>query len=377
MSIVWFLLIVGALVLIQMEFFHIVGLRKVEYRRFWQKNEVYEGDKNEMVEVLENRKSIPIPWLRVESQISPHIRFKKEANYDVLHEQFHRSAFFMRGYKRIRRRHEVVCAHRGWYVLRQASLTGGDLFGLMRRSKDVAGTSELYVYPAPIDPGESLESLKFQGDIAMRRWILPDPILVSGIRDYLPGDPLKDIHWRATARAGKLQVKVRDFTVTPKILILLNVQYSEILWGAMEPDQQEFIEQGVRIAAHLTSWAVESGMECGLWCNGQLCDDPDHRTIEIEPAGSRAQLDDIMRALAKLEIVCAATITTYLDKLIASGATGLDIALISAFDSEGLQSRAEQLRELGNSVQLIPIVSEGKEASGDESTVDEVEAAVS
>lgn len=365
MGIVWFIIIVGALVLIQMEFFHIVGLRKVEYRRFWQKNEVYEGDKNEMVEVLENRKTIPIPWLRVESRISPHIRFKKEQNYDVLHEQFHRSAFFLRGFKRIRRRHEVVCAHRGWYVLRQASLTGGDLFGLMRRSKDVEGDSELFVYPAPIDPSDSIESLKFQGDIAMRRWILPDPILVSGIRDYLPGDPQKDIHWRATARSGKLQVKVRDFTVTPKVLVLLNVQFSEVLWGAMEPDQQEFIEKGVRIAAYLATWAIESGMECGFWCNGQLADDPEHNSIELEPAGSQAQLDEIMRSLAKLEIVCSSTITTYLDKLIDSGAEGLDIAVVTAFEAPALEERAEILREHGNSVQFIPIVADGKEAESD------------
>ena len=355
MGIVWFIIIVGALVLIQMEFFHIVGLRKVEYRRYWQKNEVYEGDKNEMVEVLENRKSIPIPWLRVESRISPHIRFKQEQNYDVLHEQFHRSAFFLRGFKRIRRRHEVTCAHRGWYVLRQASLTGGDLFGLMRRSKEIMGESELFVYPAPISPEESIESLKFQGEIAMKRWILPDPILVSGIRDYLPGDPQKDIHWRATARSGKLQVKVRDFTVTPKILVMLNVQPTEVLWGAMEPEQQEFIEKGVRIAAYLATWAIESGMECGFRCNGQWIDDRE-RSIEIEPGGSQAQLYEMLHAFAKLEIVCHTTFSTYMDQLIASGAEGLDIAIITAYTSEALEERAETLRNLGNSVQFIPIV---------------------
>ncbi len=366
MGIVWFILIVGALVLIQMEFFHLFVLRKVEYRRYWQKSEVYEGDKNEMVEVLENRKSIPIPWLRVESRISPYIRFGKEVNYDVLHDQFHRSSFFLRGYKRIRRRHEVTCVHRGWYVLRQASLTGGDLFGLMRRSREIEGDSELYVYPAPISPGESIESLKFQGDITMRRWILPDPILVSGIRDYLPGDPQKDIHWRATARAGKLQVKVRDYTVSPKVLIILNVQFSEILWGAMEPEQQEFIERGVRIASYLATWAVESGMECGLLCNGQRADDREH-TIDIPIAGSRAQLDEIMHALAKLEIVCHTTFTTYLDSLIESAESGLDIAIITAYESDALRERAEALRLLGNSVQFIPIVSEAseeKEAEG-------------
>lgn len=375
MGIVWFIIIVGALVVIQMEFFHIVGLRKVEYRRFWAKNIVYEGDKNEMVEVLENRKSLPIPWLRVESRISPYIRFGNEADYDVLHEQFHRSAFFLRGFKRIRRRHDVTCLHRGYYVLDRAALTSGDLFGLLSRSKEVEGTSELFVYPRPIDPQSSPESLKWQGDIAMRRWIMPDPILISGIRDYLPGDAQKDIHWPATARTGKLQVKVRDFTVTPKVLVLLNIQIAEILWGAMEPDQQEFIEKGVRIAAHLATWALESGMECGLWCNGRRSTEERESTIEIEPAGSRAQLDNIMQALCKMQIVCAANFTTYLDKLVASDVEGLDIVLISAYDSEAIRSRTEELKNHGCSVTFVPIVGDAepeKEVAGD--AVEEAEA---
>ena len=361
MGIVWFIIIVGALVVIQMEFFHIVGLRKVEYRRFWAKNIVYEGDKNEMVEVLENRKSLPIPWLRVESRISPHIRFGSETDYDVLHEQFHRSAFFLRGFKRIRRRHDVTCLHRGYYVLDRASLTSGDLFGLLSRSKEVEGDSELFVYPRPIDPQESPESLKWQGDIAMRRWIMPDPILISGIRDYLPGDAQKDIHWPATARTGKLQVKVRDFTVTPKVLVLLNIQIAEVLWGAMEPEQQEFIEKGVRIAAHLATWALESGMECGLWCNGRRSTEERESTIEIAPAGSRAQLDTIMQALCKMQIVCAANFTTYLDKLVASDVEGLDIVLISAYDSEAIRSRSEELRNHGCSVTFVPIVGDAEQ----------------
>lgn len=375
MGIVWFIIIVGALVVIQMEFFHIVGLRKVEYRRFWAKNIVYEGDKNEMVEVLENRKSLPIPWLRVESRISPYIRFGRETDYDVLHEQFHRSAFFLRGFKRIRRHHDVTCLHRGYYVLDRAALTSGDLFGLLSRSKEVEGTSELFVYPRPIDPQESPESLKWQGDIAMRRWIMPDPILISGIRDYLPGDAQKDIHWPATARTGKLQVKVRDFTVTPKVLVLLNIQIAEVLWGAMEPDQQEFIEKGVRIAAHLATWALESGMECGFWCNGRRSAEERESTIEIEPAGSRAQLDTIMQALCKMQIVCAANFTTYLDKLVASDVEGLDIVLISAYNSEAIEHRSEELREHGCSVTFVPIVGDAepeKEVARD--AVEEAEA---
>ncbi len=355
MSIFWFFLFVGILVLIQMEFFHIVGLRKVDYERFFSQGEAYEGEKVEMVEVISNRKPVPLPWVRVESRISPWLRFKMTSEFDVNYDQFHRSSFYLRGYKKVTRRHEITCAHRGWYVLGSTALSTGDLFGALRRSRDIPGGAELYVYPRPFGVGEeSLSSLKWQGDVVMRRWIMPDPILVNGIREYRPGDQQKDIHWAATARTGSLQVKVRDYTVSPRLLVLLNVQIREDLWGAMEQEERERIEDGVRIAAHLCTWAVTSGLEAGFACNGQLVGIPEE-SVYIQPACSQTQLDMIMQALAKLEIVRAQNITTMIDRLCEDGMTGMDVAIITAYRSDLLEERAAKLRALGNAVSYIDI----------------------
>ena len=294
MNIFWFFIFVGVLVLVQMEFFYLVGLRRVDYRRFFSQHEAYEGDKVEMVEIITNRKPVPLPWVRVESRISPWLRFKMTKEFDVNYDQFHRSSFFLRGYKKVTRRHEITCVHRGWYVLGDAALSTGDLFGVLRRTRDVKGGVELYVYPKPLGVGEeNLSSLKWQGEVVMRRWIMPDPILVNGIREYRAGDQQKDIHWGATARTGTLQVKVRDYTVAPRVLVLLNVQIREDLWGSMDMEQREEIEQGVRIAAHLCSWAVTNGLEAGFASNGQLVDAPDE-TVYIEPACSQTQLEMIL-----------------------------------------------------------------------------------
>ncbi len=355
MNIFWFVLFVGILILVQMEFFYLVGLRKVDYRRFFSKKAVYEGDKVEMVEVLANRKAIPIPWLRVESRISPWLRFKVTGDFDVNYDQFHRSSFFLRGFKRVTRRHEITCVHRGWYVLRTASLTTGDLFGMLRRSKEITSDEELFVYPRPLGVGEeNMSSLKYQGDVTMRRWIQPDPILVNGIREYQPGDPQKDIHWGATARTGTLQVKVRDYTVSPRVMVLLNTQIREDLWGSMDPEQQEIIEYGVRLTSHLCTWAISNGLDAGFASNGQLQDRRDE-TVYVEPACSQTQLETILRNLAKLDIVRVLNFYTLIDRLIAEGITGLDIAIISAYRSPTLEDRADRLRMLGNDVTFLDI----------------------
>ena len=52
---------------------------------------MFEGDSAEIVEILENRKLAPVPWLRVESSISPYLCFKKSDDVDIRHDQFHKA----------------------------------------------------------------------------------------------------------------------------------------------------------------------------------------------------------------------------------------------------------------------------------------------
>lgn len=355
MSVIWFALVIGALALFQMQFFYFTGLRKIHYRRFFDRPAAFEGDKAEMIEILENRKIFPVPWLRVESSISPYLRFKKQEDVDILYDQFHKSLFYLRGYKRIRRRHEFTCTHRGYYTLKTASLTTGDLFGLFNRFKMVTGDAHLFVYPKPLALDDiTPASLKWQGDVMMRRWIMPDPILVNGIRDYRPGDAQKDIHWGATARTGKLQVKVRDFTVSPRILILVNTQISETLWGQMELPDKEVIELGIRYAAHLATWAISNGLEAGFGSNGKLVDEDG--VVRVPPSCSQAHLEMMLQAMAKLEIVRERNFHTMLDYLYDEATTGMDIAIISPYWSDTLEKRSNKLRSLGNTITYIPVI---------------------
>lgn len=355
MSFFWFALVIGFLALVQMQFFFFTGLKKIYYRRYFNKTAVFEGETAEMVEILENRKFTPVPWLRVESRISPYLRFAKQEDVDIRHEQFHKSVFFLRGFKRIRRRHSFLCSHRGFYTLKSASLTTGDLLGLFNKFIRVPSDAYLYVYPRPLGIDETSPAcLKWQGDVMMKRWILPDPILVNGIREYRPGDSQKDIHWGATARTGRLQVKVRDYTVSPRLYLLLNTQISEEQWGSiLEHDDMEVIETGIRYAAHLASWAVSNGLEVGFACNGRLVDE--EGVVRLPAACSQAHLEMILQAMAKLEIVRERNFHTLMDYLYEDAVTGMDFAVISPYWSDTLEKRANKLRSLGNSVTYIPI----------------------
>ena len=354
MTPIWIMVIVAILAVLQTVYYNRFGLRKVSYSRRFSRERVFEGEQVELVEVLSNDKPVPVPWVRVESRISGDLRFRRQENMGLSMDRFHKSLFFLGAFSRITRRHEITCLRRGWYDCSLVSVVAGDLFGIAHDRADVQGDAKLFVYPAVLKPEELPETaLKWQGDVTVKRWILPDPLLVTGIRDYRSGDPLKDVHWGATARTGSLQVKQRDYTVSPRALLVLNCQISERLMGAMEPADVDYLEGGVRICATLAAWCVRSGVEVGFLTNGESR--LESVDLRIPPRCSEAQLDRILEALAVLKIRMTLDLHVLLDRELEAGISGLDILIVSAYWSAVLEERARKLRQMGNSVTWLKI----------------------
>lgn len=359
MKIVWTIVVVALVAVIEIAYYHKRGLRNVTYTRSFSRQRAVEGDKLEFIEQLTNDKLIPVPWVRVESRISSKLRFARQKDHEIDMDRFHRSVFFLGSYSRITRRHEIECLRRGWYDCSKVNLVSGDLLGLASCRRDAETGCSLYVYPRVTDASEMPESaLKWQGDVVVRRWILPDPLLVNGIREYRPGDPLKDVHWGATARTGTVQVKTRDYTVSPRVLLIFNTQISDGLMGGMQPEEIEFLERGISVCAALASFCTANGIEVGFASNGDDARESG-KEIYIPARAGDAQREVVLEQLATLVIKMKCGIHTVLDRRIADGTTGMDILLVSAYWSETIEKRAAQLRAAGNSVTHIALTKGG------------------
>jgi len=83
-------------------------------------------------------------------------------------------------------------------------------FALFEKSADIAGDVSLVVYPRPADadcPETGAEDgAPVEGDTAAGR---PGPA-IRGVREHIPADPVRDIHWKASARLGRWMVKERE-----------------------------------------------------------------------------------------------------------------------------------------------------------------------
>ena len=113
---------------------------------------------------------------------------------------------------------------RGRYIFRGSDLTAGDLLGLKERKAEFLRYREVVVLPPRVDLA-SLDSAfgNYLGDISVRRFILSDPILTVGFREYTGREPQRDISWPRSLRDGRLMVKQYDYTAELTVTVILNI----------------------------------------------------------------------------------------------------------------------------------------------------------
>lgn len=354
MTIPWMLLVTVLLLAVQSFIYRKWGMSRLTYtRRFNQRKAEY-GQGIELVETIENHKWLPLPWIRVESSLSAGLQFEKQDNLRVSSGQMyqnHRSLFHLLWYMRIHRIHKLTCAKRGFFKLETATLTCGDLFGSSQQIRSVPLDSSVLVLPRFLPLEElRLPSHSWQGDVIVRRWILRDPFMIAGVREYQPGDPLKSVNWKATARTGTLQVFQHDFTANRRLFIVLNIEESENMWKAITDPER--IEYGISMAATLTQYAVKHGLEVGFVCNAHAVDAPG-QPVWIKPAGGTAHGEFILEQMAKLELERVCDTPTLLQGLIERKLSGLDMVWITAFTNEKMLAMKAELVRMGNAVEII------------------------
>ena len=369
MNIQWVVFVALVTVLVQSWVSRKWMLKGISYNRFFSVSRAVEGQQIEMIERISNRKLLPVPWLRIESKISENLEFQKQFNLDIKHQQFHKSLFSLMPYTAINRRHRIGCRKRGCYRLNSAALTCGDLFGFQDVSKVYELDAELLVYPKLVPLDEiPFRSRSWMGDVVVKRWIVDDPFMYSGVREYSAGDPLNNINWKATARTGSLQVHKRDYTADPRIMIYLNMDVSEDMWGPIT--EPWLIEQGISYAASIASHAISQGIDTGFGSNGYLIDEPD-QPVRVFPRNGEEQLTFLFETMARLMIDRSVTFYTFLEEDIKYRASesfsgSIDYLFITSFITDRMRNQIKQLEDMGNSVEILWLKDPRKEGEGSE-----------
>lgn len=138
-----------------------------------------------------------------------------------------------------------------------------DPLGLVRRRSALPGKAVLHVHPAVHRFPLGTAAQNAQGEQARTDLALEGSITFHTLREYVPGDDLRRIHWRASAHRGELMVRQNIDVTPPKATIVL------ITDAALYASSDDF-EHAVDIAASAAVGAVRSGQAVSLWTTGGL-----------------------------------------------------------------------------------------------------------
>ena len=119
---------------------------------------------------------------------------------------------------------------RGRYVVEQARATVDDPFGLARTDVELDARGSLLVYPrlVPLDRlfSESGAHAQDGRRLLLRR---PSGFDLHSVREYEQGESLRKVHWKTTARRGRLMVKELEDAPRDEIAVILDADASAVV----------------------------------------------------------------------------------------------------------------------------------------------------
>ena len=273
-----------------------LALEEVEYSRELSERRAFAGEQVGLRLRLANRKWLPVPWLELRERLpeaAPLIEGHTTPTGQHGAVYLTRSTALRPG-DRLEWPLAMHAAQRGYHRFGPARLSSGDLFGLFDRELEAGGVDTLVVYPRTYPlPDLGIGSDRPFGELRGGRRIFPDPVRVIGVRDYVPGDPLKQVDWKATARAGRLQSRLYEPSRALAVVVALDVMTLPHTWEGTDP---VLLERGVTVAASLARAAFESHASLGLLTNGALPEAD--RPIRLGTGRRPDQLARVLEALA-------------------------------------------------------------------------------
>jgi uncharacterized protein (DUF58 family) len=327
-------------------------LHRIEYKRNLSRNRVFFGEEIVYEIEITNRKPLPLPWLQIEDELPERITLLKGKTTPTSEDRVVLSNIFpVNMYHRVKRRFPIQCKQRGTFIFGPSSIRSGDLFGFFRREKRIETLDYLFVYPRLV-PLERLgiPSRQFFGDIRLKRHLFQDPVLTAGVRDYVPGDSLKRIHWKSTARLGRLQTRVYEPTTTVDLSLFLDVRTLKApLWGSIYQLQ----ELGIITAASISKYALEAGFRVGLYVN-QITRFS-QGTVRVPHSQHPDQMVHILEALAQLHQIDTTAIASFIRQEAANLPWGSTLVVISAQPTDELLGVLLDIKRAGRSVALIKV----------------------
>lgn len=240
---------------------------------------------------------------------------------------------------------EMIAHPRGRYGLGPAQLALSDWFGLFESVVAADATCEVLVLPRPVP----LPRWEWSGG-GRGRYLISSSLHGQrgegtdwhGTRPYVPGDPLRHINWRATARHREWHVKEFETSQLAPILVVLE---QAPRWHAEEG--RDF-DQAVRHLAWLASEAPRHGVSLRVV-------DRNGVVLPFNPSEGRA-VRQFLRWLATLQPDAPQSVIDLLPALVRQyGEQYRLVVMVPNSERTSYESSVSSYRQQGYAIEVIGV----------------------
>jgi uncharacterized protein (DUF58 family) len=333
------------------------SLSDVSYQRRFHFTRGFPGERIGLQIDIENRKLLPVSWLRVEDDWARAVGPEDEEMLAPSHipdRGYLTNIFSLRWFEKARRSYTLLLRKRGIYSVGPARLESGDLFGFFEQRQERGPSQYLTVFPT-ILPFSNLEFPSDDpfGDRKSPRRLFEDPNRPMGVREYQPEDSFRRVHWPATAHTSQLQVKIYQPTTGQVMVVCLNVSTFAHQWEGINSSLLEYL---IQVAATVVNEGIREGYKVGLVANGCLAhaDQP----FRVPPGRSPQQLSVLLQTLAGVTSVVTGNFERFLMREIPHTQYGAILIILTAVTGPELASTLIELKQHERHITLYSVAQE-------------------
>jgi len=274
---------------------------------------------------------------------------KSENHFNVLRDTY-------RLWTRRERKHtlKLQMKQRGVYFFTGREIQRGDFLGLHLSNGYFYAKRVIIVYPPKLSSEALSEALgSYSGLLSAQRWLLRDPVLIMGVREYTGHEPMHAISWSQTARRGELTVREFDYTRSLNCRVLLPV-------NGIDKDDSDLLDRCCSAARTVCETLMEAGVEPILYTNAALVGYPmlPMRSVSASPGRE----EDLLEVLARVTISPCCSPSVLVEECLAVDSGTAAYLLITPHDDDASQSALQLLNSrTGMGAKLIAV--DGLEAN--------------
>jgi uncharacterized protein (DUF58 family) len=335
------------------------GLRDVTYVRRLATDRTTWGDDIPLTIEVWNRKGLPLAWLRAEDEAMHGVVVRERALVEGVHGGVLRNFWTLAPWERVTRYFHVGAERRGVFLLGPVTLAVGDLVARQAATEARPTTTRFLVRPRTVATPDLERPERWGGVERVRAGLTEDPARFAGVRPYAPGDPIRRIHQRSSARLGRPVTKRFEPSRDREVLIALDVQTAHgPAWDLAFDD--ETVEQLYVVAASIArSLAAEHAM-FGIAAAGYS--GAETRLAHIPVSASAGQAERVLDLLARLSSHASAPFERLLVFVQKVARPGTTVLVLTARDPSPFMAHLRRIERSGSRVVILAC---GRQANDD------------